>query len=255
MIQQVKPDPSKIPGFYEPKIDFSFSDNVNYNDHQIIKGLLNLNDCDLLIKLFEEAPVKEAVSVQGLKDVPSDKGSERTTMWSEELAHMIFKKLLKTDFRLFEVTDPKSRTECYQHLDKECNLWELHGVSPLLRFMSYEQGGEHYAHYDAGFIYPDTDYRTMKSFVIYLTTNASGPTRFINDGQDDLDQKDRKNDDWDRSAHLQEIIGYSYPDKGNALIFDHRLCHDVGKFEPENPNEKRMIIRGDLIYKRVNTNS
>jgi hypothetical protein len=29
------------------------------------------------------------------------------------------------------------------------------------------------------------------------------------------------------------------------------MCHDVSKFLPENINEIRQIIRGDLIFKEI----
>ena len=114
--------------------------------------------------------------------------------------------------------------------------------------MKYENSGQHYAHYDAGFIYPDNRYRTLKSMVIYLTTNEGAATRFIKDGQDNLAIWDRKHEDWDREVNDDEIIAKSECIQGNILIFDHRLCHDVQKYLGTDP---RIIIRGDVVYRNM----
>ena len=115
--------------------------------------------------------------------------------------------------------------------------------------MKYESGGQHYAHYDAGFIYPDDKYRTLQSIVIYLTTNvAGGSTRFIQDGQSTVPMRERKTEDWLREVEPNEVITSVYPKKGNILFFDHRLCHDVEKYFGNGP---RIIVRGDIIYQAI----
>jgi len=244
-----KPNPYLIPAFHEPIINFNFSTPYGLKNIDVFENFLTNGDCDKLIKLFDDAPEKAPVSIQGLKDVMSGKGSDRTTMWSEELAKMLFDKLAITTFNPNLFTNQFSRTDAWQKVDSLENYWSLEAISPLLRFMSYSENGEHYPHYDAGYIYPNSKIRTLKSFVIYLTTNDSGATRFIRDKQTNILQSERNNDDWSRAANDNEINIKILPSKGTILIFDHRLCHDVAKFTPESEDEKRIIIRGDLIYK------
>lgn len=253
-MKHIKPDASKIPGFYEPKIHFDINRGCDVHtvdsSYTILKQFLSRGDIFELVDLFDRAPIKEAVSIQGLKDVHSEKGSERTTMWSEELADQLTTKLLNTHwFNKQEVTNEYSRTDSWQHVSNDKNHWDLVGFSPLLRFMEYKSGGQHYAHYDAGYIYPDTNYRTLKSVVIYLTTNSTGATRFIRDNQSYIRQQFRDNNDWDKEADPNLVIYEVLPVAGNVLIFNHRLCHDVDKFIPATSYERRIIIRADLIYK------
>ncbi len=246
-----KPDPSKIPAFFEPDVTFNLDNSIKSESIQIVEEFLTQHDIGNLTELFKSSPVKEAVSIQGLKDVACGIGSERTTMWSEKLAKELTIKLKQTDFENYYKSNQFSRTDSWQHVTNRRHLWELVGFSPMLRFMSYLDGGEHYAHYDAGYIYADTNYRTLKSVVIYLTTNTTGATRFVIDNQDDIVQSDRINLDWAVEAEPEQIAKESFPKAGNMLVFDHRLCHDVSKFIPKNEFEKRIIIRGDLIYKLV----
>jgi len=115
--------------------------------------------------------------------------------------------------------------------------------------MKYERGGQHFAHYDAGFIYPDDNYRTLQSIVIYLTTvNCGGATRFIQDSQQNIPIWERNHLDWTREAASSEVLAISQPQAGSILVFDHRECHDVEIYSGEHP---RIVIRGDIIYRSV----
>ena len=38
------------------------------------------------------------------------------------------------------------------------------------------------------------------------------------------------------------------PAAGDALVFDHRICHDVERWD--GPGE-RVIVRGDVVYEAV----
>ena len=107
----------------------------------------------------------------------------------------------------------------------------------------------HFAHYDAGYFYDDTDYRTLKSMVIYLTTNETCATRFINDKNETVPVWLRNHSDWSRKTRENEVVLKSKPVAGRALIFDHRLCHDVEEYDGKEGS--RIIIRGDIIYKKI----
>lgn len=251
MYQNIKPNADKIPGFYdlgEPNFSLNRS-NVSVfsqNDIQVYNDLIDNESVLNLRAIYHNSPNKERVSIQGLKDVPSEMGSTRTTVWSEELAQQIYDILNKEIQEKFIVCNAYSRTDCWQNVG-ENSVWEFCGISPLLRFMRYENGGEHYAHYDAGFFYDRDTYRTLKSFVLYLTTNEVGRTRFIEDGQDDVPQSLRLNLDWSRRVEPHEVKLGILPKAGSMLVFNHRECHDV---EPFVGNESRMIIRGDFVYKK-----
>ena len=118
-----------------------------------------------------------------------------------------------------ELMDNETSTDWWQ--DDHHRIWEPVAISPMLRFMRYQNDSEHYSHYDAGYFYPDNIHRTLKSLVIYLTTNEGGATRFINDNQKFIPVWERNHSDWSRRAKETEIMYSSYPETGKAIIFNH----------------------------------
>jgi len=263
IIYTTKPEIDKIPGGWESSF-FPFLREVhkgeigvesgpkNYGRAHIFKNLFTERECDEMVRMFMQSPNFEDVSIQGRKDVPDDRvGSIRTTVWNTGLAEeMWYKKFSNILFNrsVFSSTTP---TDWWQG-DKSRRIWYTHGISPMMRFMKYEKSGQHYAHYDAGYIYPDDNFRTLYSFVLYLTTSKNGgATRFIQDNQSHLNVWERNHEDWIREAREDEVVFKSEAVKGNVLIFPHRYCHDVEQYLGDEP---RIIIRGDIIFKANNEN-
>lgn len=260
-LTSTKPDPNKLPGFWEPSklsipeldrgMKFKELDGINSTDAFILENVLSEKECSALINLMNRSPNFENVGVQGMKDKKDEKmGSVRTSIWSPELAEQIWNKIkfVMQHENQYIMTGQNVATDWWQtSIDIiYMNYYFIAcAVSPLLRFMKYEKGGTHFPHYDAGFIYPDESKRTLKSMVIYLTTNKGCATRFIKDKQNNIPIWKRNHDDWNRTPKNSEIIAKSDSVQGNVLIFNHRLCHDVEKYLGDGP---RIIIRGDIVY-------
>src|SRR5690606_30584452 len=108
----------------------------------IISNVLNWYECQSLIAFMNMSPVLEPVSVQGFCNTELDTiGSHRTTIWSAELAKKLWRRL--QDFFHPEEFTATSPTDWWQG-DLERTKWEPIGISPMLRFMNYAKGGEHY---------------------------------------------------------------------------------------------------------------
>lgn len=264
---QKAPDLSKVPGGWNvpaeivpvllaskraPKI---IRPTIIYDPWEcfISKHTINKESCDEINKMVQEnGPKLAPVSIQGLQEVtPETTGSYRTTMWSVELAKELERLYNNIGFpkiktcNQFSSTDHWQKHELYKNRDE--TKWEYVGVSGMLRYMIYKSGSPgHFCHYDASYIFPDSNYRTLISFVIYLSTNKSGATCIINDYQKHLPIRERNHTDWNREVKPKEIVGKSYPDKGSVFFFDHSIPHSV---EPFLGPETRKIIRGDLIFK------
>jgi len=218
----------------------------------ILENVLSEKDCNSLIRFMNTSDNFEEVGVQGMKDAKDTRiGSLRTSIWSPKVAEVIWNKIAQ------------HLSLVYGHRTVSTDWWQgLHAddikspgvvyvpvaMSPLLRFMKYENGGQHYAHYDAGFIYPDDRYRTLQSVVIYLTTCEGSATRFVNDGQEDTDIWSRTHGDWNRPVEDDEIISKSECVRGNVLIFNHRICHDVEQYLGD---QERIVIRGDIVFEMM----
>ena len=251
---QQSPDMSKVAGGWlvpasevpvilgckAPSATFSLPSHA-----RLVRHFMDTRSADAIISMAKLAPSLAPVSIQGLTEVTeATTGSRRTTMWSPELAdelHRLFRHAAFSKSLLCEDTYP---TDWWQHGTKRS--WKWVGVSPMLRFMRYAKGGQHFCHYDAGFIYPDPSYRTLMSFVLYLSTNSSGATRIIEDNQQSLPVWERNHGDWSRPVQDSEVLAESLPVKGSVLIFPHRVPHDVQPYDGAEGD--RIIIRGDLIY-------
>lgn len=252
VILSTKPNMSSLPGGWDVKTDMILDDPFDVKVNKLIphafvlEDLFSERECDMLIDLFLGSGISAPVSIQGRQDIVDDRmGSVRATGWSVHLAEQFRNKL--NNILLSRYMIDTVATDWWQGFDgNPPRWWHPFGVTPMMRFMKYQTNGQHYSHYDAGYIYPDKNYRSLMSFVLYLTTNPdSGATRFIRDGQEHKPVWERNHDDWTRETKPEEVIASVRPKKGSMLIFDHRLCHDVEKYD--GPGD-RIIIRGDILY-------
>jgi 2OG-Fe(II) oxygenase superfamily len=251
LIISTKPDLSKLPGGWEPAIIPDLNDaGVPIPQHNsytlIIDNLLSQSECDSLLRLMQLAPLMAPVNFQGNpKQAEECTGSLRVNLWSPELAKKIWLKIAN----YIEPINAHglTLTDWWQG-DKARNKWRPVAISPLLRFMRYENGGKHLPHYDAGFIYPDDNLRTLLSLIIYLTSdNPGGETRMIDDKQKEFVWS-RNYKDWPDEANDNQVLCSCQPVVGRALLFLHRQCHDVAEYQGKGP---RIIIRTDVIFEAV----
>lgn len=262
IVTSTKPSSNSLPGFFEPKNSVELNKpirvkslpNMSLHEAVIFENALSSDECKKLIDFMHTSDNFKDVGVQGMLEGKDDRiGSKRTSIWSPDVAEQIWNRL--ESFLPNVQCTQYTATDWWQGFDFSmiskkciCKKYKPVAFSPLLRFMKYATGGQHYAHYDAGFIYPNHEYRTLKSVVIYLTTNEGAATRFIKDNQDNVDIWDRKHLDWDREVKEDEIIAKSECIQGNVLVFNHRICHDVEQYMG---NDTRIIIRGDVVYKMI----
>ncbi|WP_394849808.1 NAD(+) synthase [Pendulispora brunnea] len=256
-----RPAQSTIPGAWDPPpIDLEPSPLARLSFGEPLAGVegfalrvpevLTPADCTALCDAMAQSGIAEPVDVTGIPSARHAEGvgSTRATAWSPELARALWARLAPAvpSVRFLGATTPTdgfATTKRASH-----RTWRVVGLSPLLRFMRYERGGRHFGHYDAAFDYGDGR-RTLLSVVFYLRGAAgSGATRFLRDGQEGLPTDERNFDDWTREARDDEIVVAVAPLLGDALVFDHRLCHDVQQWEGP---DARIVIRADVVYEAV----
>jgi hypothetical protein len=199
-----------------------------------VKGLLNLG----------RGQQGEEVSVWGRREGQGG-GSSRLSFWAAELAQALFV-LMQPQLspRFFSDYSP---TDWWQQ--GQYRSWKPIGLSPLLRWMAYAPGSQHFPHYDAAYIYPDARYRSLMSVIFYLSSHEDqGATRFLEDGQAHLPIWQRKHEDWLLPARADQAWLSVYPQAGKVLLFDHRYCHDAPLFTGP---ETRYLIRADLVFQAL----
>jgi hypothetical protein len=248
-----KPDFKKIPGGCDMSAcDISLQGGQPvlhslFPGAQLIKNAFTVQECDALIALFNRQQMQSPVSVQGRgEEMDYRQGSMRTTGWCENISNRMWE-VLRPYIPSIQINrdEPTFPTDWWQ--EPRAYHWEAVNMSPMLRFMRYTAGGQHYGHYDAAYFYPDKVHRTLLSVILYLSTHSdSGATRFLEDNQGHLPIWDRDHADWAIEAREEQLFAKVHPQKGSVLIFPHRKCHDVQVFK--GPGE-RIIIRGDIIFK------
>ncbi|MFF2532320.1 2OG-Fe(II) oxygenase [Brevibacillus sp. NPDC058079] len=169
-------------------------------------------------------------------------GSWRLTCYEPNLAEAIWSRM-KTAFPSVRIMNDLSPTDWDGSYE-----WEPIGINPAFRFIRYNKNEHLIPHYDAPYI-QDHSVRSLSSLVIYLSDNHdSGSTRFLKDDQIELPLSDRNYDDWTKEAGEELVIHKVNPEKGDALIFDHRILHDSERVKGE---QVKTIIRTDIMYRRV----
>ncbi|MFO0604667.1 MAG: NAD(+) synthase [Polyangiales bacterium] len=211
------------------------------------RGVLTARDCAVLREAMAASGAAEPVGVTGVRG-SYGVGSVRATGWSPELAAALWERL-RPAVPSVRFVGPRDPTDAFATEHRVGHRsWRVVGLSPLLRFMRYEPGGRHLGHYDAGYDYGDGR-RTLLSVVFYLTdAPTSGATRFLRDGQEGTFLATRDLGDWTRDARDDEVLASVFPAVGDALVFDHRICHDVARWE--GPGD-RVSIRCDVVYEAV----
>lgn len=187
------------------------------------------------------------VSITGMGGnyTPGDPiGSYRASNYTQEYADVLWERI-KGSIPRYRSFGPRDNTDYDEH-----ELWEAVGVSPLLRFIRYVDGGWLVVHYDAPYV-QDEETRTLQSLVIYLNHDErlkGGATRYLHDPQGEIPVRERELFDQIRPAREEEVRERFLPADNTGVIFDHRLLHDAERVSGEG---NKTIIRTDILYRKV----
>lgn len=166
-------------------------------------------------------------------------GSYRLSFYDNNLSNTLWNRI-KTYLEPYYFYKKNSNTEF-----DNCLVYRPIGVSSLMRIIKYTKDGNLVQHYDRTFDFKNGQ-RTLMSFVIYLTTNTSGATRFMKDNQYmfPVNKRNLNDKDINYELNIDKII---LPIKGSGIIFNHTLLHDSEKI---NNDEIKIILRTDIIFEQ-----
>ena len=191
---------------------------------------------------FIQSQNRIPVGLDGIKDNyrPGDIiGNYRLSIFNERLVDLWWKRIA----HMFGSIWVNNNQIDESSNDNTKALYKPVGINPLLRIIEYKQSGQLISHYDAPYIYNDKK-QTLKSFIIYLTSNKTGSTQFIWDDQQHIPNHLKDFSDRENINSYEEME--FFPVAGNALVFDHRILHRVLP-----TSELKIIIRTDIIYEKV----
>jgi hypothetical protein len=204
------------------------------------------SDLDDLGREFDELKEKYAslggvypVSTTGIKTETDSIGSKRFCVDSPIIADALTSVIRRTGYPNVIITAE--------------GQFEFLKVANYFRFMEYENGGEHYPHYDSDFRYVigGVEYRTMQTLVMYFDDCDTGEFCFVEAPPMEVpDLETALRADWTRQATVDEIAVDVPVRCGRIIVFPHELCHTVKPFT-DGLGKKRRILRGDLLYRKI----
>ena len=201
--------------------------NQKYTDHL-------QNQFDTWFNHFKSEGLVENVSITGIKENMNDgQGSSRYSTNSPKLSEYLTNILNSFNLNI--------RADFHRDYDSVSNICKYSKVSDYFRFMKYENGGQHYPHYDSDFVI-DKNTITKYSLVMYFNDCKDGELVFCKDFREN-----HQNSDWNRQVKEEEILLKIKPKAGMIVLFPHTLCHAVLPFT----GEERNIVRGDLEFVRI----
>lgn len=206
---------------------------VQNNTIYQINNAFSKEEINWLLLQSEQDNWKTANNYGKYEEGLSEEQSLRTSLYNENLAQCIFKRITK------HVPHLKINYNNERILNNKL-VWSISGINPLMRYIRYSNEQQLIAHYDDTYQYHENK-KTLMTVVIYLE-DSPALTRFILDPQSAIEEKYRNYQDHD-ALGIESLL--DIPAKaGQILIFDHRILHDA-----TSPNNiRKTIIRTDVIF-------
>lgn len=205
--------------------------HIKIDNHKIISinNILSNEEIDMLLEQFNNNN-KVKVGIDGIVSNYIEGTiwhSKRSTMFSENIANSLFERIKSV------LTNLNSPYKTHK------GVYEPIGINPSFRFIEYNKDGLLVPHYDFPYI-KDDNTLTLQSLVLYLTNDSTGSTRFI---------KEYRENDFSDLTNLSDdndVLFESKAIRGKGLLFPHNILH-----ESKMSKNKKIIIRTDVIYKRI----
>jgi len=219
---------------------------VTENDKiKVIEHLISDKEAKMFMDVFMTSSKVQANVHGRLNNMDTvHNGSDRVSWYSVELADMLFQ-------RLNGIVEKLVVSDDHTIPGKDGAIYRAVGVNPLMRFISYHNGGMLVPHYDYPFV-KDDNILSLWTLVIYLTDNETGATRFIKEigAERGKSLEDFTYDaacDFNQFSTPENFILKNKPKRLAAALFPHYMLHDC-----ENVlGEHKLIIRTDIMYEMV----
>lgn len=202
----------------------------------LLKNVLSekeVHDLYKHINLLNYYPVGKSGNAKEFKEC-DEVISLRASIYDHEFSNALFNKIkhfLPTYFT-FDHDDYSVKVN-----QKNANYYVL-GINPYQRVVKYKQQGKLVPHYD-GHHFFDSHTQTAMTMLIYLTTNQTGQTVFLEDAQKFIPHEQRK-----ENHKIEEKVLLSIkPKMGDILLFNQYLLHATAQLHLENKD----LILTDLV--------
>ena len=192
----------------------------------VLHNLLSPRECDEIIARAAEFGRMETVFSRIRK-------CTRVVAMGPDLAALMFERA-RPFLRTLDVS-PTAKQEQGIPSDVHAGLYEPTGLNTCFRIVRYEPGGHFLPHFDGGYD-PSANYRSIKTFMIYLNDGfQGGPTNFYTDEQAHYATADPTN-----------MTTSFVPKRGSCVAFNHHITHDGGMLL----DGEKWLLRSEVMYAR-----
>ncbi|KAJ3101247.1 hypothetical protein HDU97_001544 [Phlyctochytrium planicorne] len=220
-----------------------------------LDNVVSSAESEQMIKLDDP---KSYRSVSGTYEISKRQGS-RLLAIDEQTSSIIWNRIQNP---IYGIVSDKSIPLAPLGFDVSAGDWRLDSLNEALRLNLYDSASNFFApHVDAQYC-PSGDRRSRFSVVLYLTDEFDeGETTFYFPkepltAETALNYKGLTIDE-EIAARGGLADGFDAitikPKKGKAIIFSHNIIHEAKPLSPrpDTPNSKRIILRTDIMVKRV----
>ena len=228
---KIKTNLNFLVGFNEnflPKLEksnYTKKQNLVFEDIICLENLLSVEESKKLQIFFNEnkkvTTRKDTIKIHYGTD---SNGILRSCFYDKNFAISLSKRV-NLFLNKFEVINNKK--------------YELIGINPLIRFISYQSGHKLIPHYDIP-VNISENVITLKTLVLYLTRSKSGSTNFLIDTR----VENKKSD----SFNTFPILFQQLPEIGLGIIFNHEVFHEGGIIDS---NDHKLIMTTEICYKEI----
>ena len=119
--------------------------------------------------------------------------------------------------------------------------WKIDSLNPCFRICKYDPDGHFSPHCDGDYV-RDADYRSLKTFMIYINDDyQGGATNFLESHALFFDESTQR-----FKAPAEAIRASLKASRGDALIFDHNILHEGATVA----SGVKYIMRCEVMYAR-----
>ncbi|CAM9242840.1 unnamed protein product [Ectocarpus fasciculatus] len=164
---------------------------------------------------------------------------------SEEVAKLLLQRVTTVLSTIDQTVVDCNEDNCKEFIQDGIGMrgvWALHSINPMFRLAKYDPLGHLGPHCDGDRIIDPIDHRSLKTFMVYLNdAYEGGATSFAHDH--DL-YVDPVKGIW--CSPPEAIHSSVKAQKGDCLIFDHKILHEGQQVQSGH----KYIIRSEIMYKK-----
>ena len=215
----------------------------------VIHNFCSPEECDAVVdymQSIDRPPAEEGeVVMTSAGSKVEYRNHKRALAQSEEVAEILLKRVHPILASIDQAVVHCREDNCKGFIQDGIGMrgaWAVHSINPMFRLAKYDPLGHLGPHCDGDRIVDPIDHRSLKTFMVYLNDDyEGGATSFSHDHDLYIDPV---RGIW--CSPPEAIHSRLKAQKGDCLIFDHKILHEGQQVLSGH----KYIIRSEIMYKK-----